>query len=80
MLSVAFSPDGTRIVTGSGKKSEKEWQASEIKIWDVTTRSEVVRLVGENWDWRDGGGVLRDFAHALVEKGSETRVVGRCAR
>ena len=46
VLSIAFSPDGTRIVTGSGNDSKERWEASEIKIWDVTTGSEVIRVVG----------------------------------
>jgi WD40 repeat protein len=36
VLSAAFSPDGARIVTGSGDRT--------ARIWDATTRTEITRI------------------------------------
>ena len=71
VYSVAFSPDGKWIVSGSGDKL--------VKIWDAATGVEV-RSVGPltcRW-WGDG------FAFCLlvlcVESGVMREFVGRCAR
>jgi len=44
--SVAFSPDGTRIVSGS--------EDNLVEIWDTATGAEVsshARALGEAWQW-----------------------------
>ena len=38
MTSVAFSPDGKRIVSGSGDRT--------VKVWDATTGQETLTLKG----------------------------------
>src|SRR5262249_2758134 len=40
---VAFSPDGRWLASASSPPS-RTWQASEVRIWDVTTGQEVLRL------------------------------------
>ena len=51
VTSVAFSPDGKRIVSGSDDKL--------VKIWDVETGTEVRSFVEGRvrWGWPDGGKV-----------------------
>ncbi|MBI1917533.1 MAG: WD40 repeat domain-containing protein, partial [Planctomycetes bacterium] len=47
VTSVAFSPDGKRIASGSGGrvgKTQKYW--GEVKVWDVRTGQEVLTLQG----------------------------------
>ena len=45
--SVAFSPDGTRVVSGSADML--------VKIWDAETGAEVRSFVGGRWgSWVDG--------------------------
>ena len=39
---IAFSPDGTRVVSGSFDKL--------VKVWDAATGAEVSRFVGVLWD------------------------------
>ena len=51
--SLAFSPDGTRIVSGSFDKL--------VKIWDTETGAEVSSFVGVHSGWRVGGGFVRAF-------------------
>ena len=47
VMSVAFSPDGTRVVSGSDDML--------VKIWDVETGAEVRSFVGGRWgSWVDG--------------------------
>ena len=49
--SVAFSPDGTRIVSGSIDNL--------VKIWDTETGAEVSSFVEVHSGWRVGGGFVR---------------------
>ena len=35
--SVSFSPDGKRIVSGSGRPSLHDKKPGEIKIWDISS-------------------------------------------
>ena len=42
MVSVSFSPDGTRILTGGGASG----QQGEAKVWDAKTGAELVELRG----------------------------------
>ena len=44
--SVAYSPDGTKIISGSGNSFEEN-NDNTIKIWDVTT-GECLETLGEN--------------------------------
>jgi WD40 repeat protein len=67
VLSVAFSPNGTRVVSGSADHL--------VKIWDAATGTEVRKLCGSafrevSW-WGDSCG---GFAHALRWKCSDERV------
>ncbi len=44
--SIAFSPDGTRLVTGAGKESQTiggapTWTGGEVRLWDVETGIEL---------------------------------------
>ena len=41
VFSVAFSPDGTRVVSGSADKL--------VKIWDTATGAQVSSFVGVRW-------------------------------
>jgi WD40 repeat protein len=43
---VAFSRDGTRVVSGS--------EDNFVKIWDTATGAEVRSFVGVRWGWRGG--------------------------
>jgi WD40 repeat protein/predicted Ser/Thr protein kinase len=45
---VAFSPDGTRLLSASGQTEEDGWpfQPGDAKVWDVHTHREVGRLAG----------------------------------
>jgi WD40 repeat protein len=53
--SVAFSPDGNRVVSAS--------EDNMVKIWDTETGAEVISLVGVHSLWRgDAGGVLAFLA------------------
>ena len=53
--SVAFSPDGNRVVSAS--------EDNMVKIWDTETGAEVISLVGVHLLWRgDAGGVLAFLA------------------
>ncbi len=40
--SAVFSPDGTRLATGSGRREM-------VKLWDVATREELATLEGEGF-------------------------------
>ncbi len=42
MTSVAFSPDGTRIVAGGGEYNK----AGEVKVWDAATGKSLLELKG----------------------------------
>jgi len=47
VFTVAFSPDGKRVVSGSGDKL--------VKIWNAETGAEVRSFVGGCWgSWGDG--------------------------
>ena len=43
VFSVAFSPDGQRIVSGANDR--------RVKIWDAETGAEVSSLEGVCWGW-----------------------------
>ena len=53
VVSVSFSPDGTRVVSGSHDKL--------VKIWDAATGVEVRSFVGGYCGWRHDGDVLGGF-------------------
>ena len=72
VFSVAFSPNGTRIVSGLGDKL--------LKIWDVETGAEVRSFVGERFGWRRNGVVMRGFRAYRVGSGLRRGCTGRCAR
>src|SRR5258708_32084569 len=48
--SVCFSPDGKRIVSGSGAWAEQDGEctAGELKVWNVQTGQEALALQGHN--------------------------------
>ena len=58
VLSVAFSPNGDRIVSGSSDKL--------VKIWDTETGAEVSSFVEVHSGWRVGGGFIRAFPTFFV--------------
>ena len=45
-MAVAFSPDGTKVLTGSSDNT--------ARIWDVTTGQEVHKLTHESWVYGRG--------------------------
>ena len=52
---VAFSPDGNRLACGMAEGSIDRWiKAQGVRVWDLTTGKEAVRLDGAN----DTGWVL----------------------
>ena len=57
VYTVAFSPDGKRVVSGSTD--------TLVKIWNAETGAEVRSFVGERWgSWGDGllcGGFAQDI-------------------
>ena len=53
VFSVAFFPDGTRVVSVS--------HDSHVKIWDAATGAEVTKSVGVHLGWRGNGGIMRGF-------------------
>src|SRR5262249_423886 len=48
VASVAFSPDGKRIV--SGGRAEHERKPAEVKVWDAATGKELLSLQGHTAD------------------------------
>jgi WD40 repeat protein len=51
VTSVCFSPDGTRLASGSGGGDQQKQQFSgEVKVWDVGTGKEVLTLKGHT-EW-----------------------------
>ena len=47
VLTVAFSPDNKRVVSGSDDKL--------VKLWNAETGAEVSSFVGVRWGWRGIG-------------------------
>ena len=45
-IRVAFSPDGTRFVTGGGGNSQRPDLPGELKVWDAATGRELLDLAG----------------------------------
>ena len=72
VYSVAFSPDGTRVVSGSRDEL--------VKIWDAATGAEVRIFVGERLGWRGNGGVVRGGGAYRVGSALRRGCTGRCAR
>ena len=58
VVSFAVSPDGKRIVSGSGD--------GLVKIWDAQAGAEVSSFVGVRGGWRGDVGVLRRFRSCYV--------------
>jgi hypothetical protein len=56
--SVAFSPNGKRVVSGSADNL--------VKIWNAETGAEVRSFVGVRWGWRGDAGLLREFLAFLA--------------
>ena len=73
VMSVAFSPNGDRIVSGSSDKL--------VKIWDTETGAEVSSFVGVRSGWRVGGGFVRAFlAFVVLREGSPGELWGGGSR
>ena len=71
VVSVEFSPDGKRVVSGSWDKS--------VKVWDAATGAEVSSFVRLRSVWR-GFGILGGCSpQVLSEKKSQMRLGGWCA-
>ena len=67
VYSVAFSPDGAHIVSGSGDNT--------VRIWDATTGAEVTRMEGHS-DWVQSVAFSPDGAR--IVSGSEDKTVRIC--
>jgi len=70
--SVAFSPNGTRIVSGSDDEV--------VKTWDAATGAEVRSFVGERLGWRGNGDVMWGVRAYRVGSALRRGCTGRCAR
>jgi hypothetical protein len=74
VLSVAFSPDGTTLVSGGGRTS----QFGEVKVWDLPAGTERLNLLGHS-QWVEcvafsPGNRLLVTAGGTAEKGGEVKL------
>ena len=72
VASVAFSPDGTRIVTGGGVY----YETGEVRVWDVRTGTELLELKGHT-DVVTSVAFSPDGAHPQRQCGRDGQGVGR---
>ncbi len=73
MTSVAFSPDGTRIVTAGGGGAGKP---GEVKVWDAEKGGKaLLELKGNSTTWRSNVSFSPDGTRILTGSGHLTKVV-----
>src|SRR5262249_20233654 len=46
VMSVAFSPDGTRVVSAGDDETESPWHPKTARVWDAKTGAELLSLTG----------------------------------
>lgn len=51
VLSVAFSPDGTQVISGSAAMAVCEFSDKAVRVWDVSSGSEVQSVVNTEVDY-----------------------------
>jgi WD40 repeat protein/DNA-binding SARP family transcriptional activator len=57
---VAFSPDGTHLAVSGGRQTHYIW--GEMRIWDLASRRQVLRLRTPSWTATRSVGVISDVA------------------
>jgi WD40 repeat protein len=65
VTSVAFSPDGRVIASGSARK-DKDLQIDEIRLWDAPTGTWILTIVGEGGRWRWWSPEISGGIHAVA--------------